>query len=217
MTAARAMVQAQGYNSLSFRELAKQIGIKSASVHYYFPTKGDLGAALAREYTDEFRAYLDGLVDAGKDWQTCIRDYADVFRQTLLRDNRMCLGGILAAERPDLALEVRAEVERFTAVIADWVRQVLSSGNPGWTRRRSSAGPTPSSPPSKARYWWRAAAATFNCSTTPSPPIARWDCCRDAGPSLSVILKTPSPTTRSHSLRPAPRQRQHRKNTILLK
>src|SRR5476649_1984467 len=81
MTAARAMVQAQGYNSLSFRELAKQIGIKSASVHYYFPTKGDLGAALAREYTDEFRAYLDGLVDAGKDWKTCIRDYTDVFRQ----------------------------------------------------------------------------------------------------------------------------------------
>ena len=47
MTAARAMVQARGYNSLSFRELAKEIGIKSASVHYYFPTKGDLGAALA--------------------------------------------------------------------------------------------------------------------------------------------------------------------------
>jgi len=130
MAAARAMVQARGYNSLSFRELAKEIGIKSASVHYYFPTKGDLGAALAHAYTDEFLAYLDSLVDAGKDWKTCLRDYTDVFRQTLLRDNRMCLGGILAAERPDLALEVRAEVERFTERIAGWVRQVLSAGNP---------------------------------------------------------------------------------------
>ena len=47
MNAARATVQARGYNALSFRELAKEVGIKSASIHYYFPTKGDLGAALA--------------------------------------------------------------------------------------------------------------------------------------------------------------------------
>ena len=45
---AKARVQARGYNSLSFRELAKEIGVKSASIHYHFSTKGDLGAALAR-------------------------------------------------------------------------------------------------------------------------------------------------------------------------
>ncbi len=53
MRAARAAVQAHGYNALSFRELAKEVGIKSASVHYHFPTKGDLAAALARRYADE--------------------------------------------------------------------------------------------------------------------------------------------------------------------
>jgi len=31
MAAARATVQAHGYNGLSFRELAKQVGVKSAS------------------------------------------------------------------------------------------------------------------------------------------------------------------------------------------
>lgn len=51
MAAAKATVQARGYNALSFRELAKEVGIKSASVHYHFPTKGDLGAALARRHT----------------------------------------------------------------------------------------------------------------------------------------------------------------------
>jgi TetR/AcrR family transcriptional repressor of nem operon len=130
MTAARLMVQARGYNALSFRDLAEAVGVKSSSIHYYFPTKGDLGAALARQYTEEFLTYLDGLLADGVDWQTCIARYADVFRDTLLRENRMCMAGILAAERPDLAPEVRAEVERFTTLIVDWLARVLAIGKP---------------------------------------------------------------------------------------
>ena len=47
MAAARLTVQDRGYSGLSFRELAKDVGIKSASIHHYFPTKGELGGALA--------------------------------------------------------------------------------------------------------------------------------------------------------------------------
>lgn len=130
MAAARLMVQARGYNALSFRDLAEAVGVKSSSIHYYFPTKGDLGAALARQYTEEFLTYLNGLVADGVAWQECIAKYADVFRQTLLRENRMCMAGILAAERPDLAPEVRAEVERFTTEIVAWIARVLAIGKP---------------------------------------------------------------------------------------
>jgi TetR/AcrR family transcriptional repressor of nem operon len=130
MMAARLMVQAQGYNALSFRDLAEAVGVKSSSIHYYFPTKGDLGAALARQYTEEFIEYLDGLLAQGLDWRTCIARYAEVFRDTLLRENRMCMAGVLAAERPSLAPEVRLEVERFTAHIVGWLARVLAVGYP---------------------------------------------------------------------------------------
>ena len=130
MMAARLMVQSEGYNALSFRDLATAVGVKSSSIHYYFPTKGDLGAALARQYTEEFLAYLTGLVDQGMDWKDCIAAYAEVFRNTLLRENRMCMAGVLAAERPGLAPEVRAEVERFTDQIVGWLAQVLAKGMP---------------------------------------------------------------------------------------
>src|SRR5216684_6839557 len=52
--AARLTVQDLGYSGLSFRELAKDVGIKSASIHYYFATKGELGAALASRYTAHY-------------------------------------------------------------------------------------------------------------------------------------------------------------------
>jgi TetR/AcrR family transcriptional repressor of nem operon len=130
MMAARLMVQAQGYNALSFRDLAEAVGVKSSSIHYYFPTKGDLGAALARQYTDEFMDYLGALLEQGLDWRTCLARYADVFRDTLLRENRMCMAGVLAAERPSLAPEVRLEVERFTEQIVGWLARVLALGYP---------------------------------------------------------------------------------------
>src|ERR1700733_8649785 len=126
MAAARLTVQDRGYSGLSFRELAKDVGIKSASIHHYFPTKGELGGALAERYTSDFAEYLDMLLDKGLDQATCIKRYTDVFRNTLLNENRMCLGGIMAAEHKELPAEVQAEVVRFSEMNVDWLARVLS-------------------------------------------------------------------------------------------
>jgi TetR/AcrR family transcriptional repressor of nem operon len=128
MAAARLTVQDRGYSGLSFRELAKEVGIKSASIHHYFPTKGELGGALAERYTVDFKEYLDGLLADGLDQETCIQKYTDVFGQTLRNDNRMCLAGIMAAEHKELPDEVRTEVVKFGQMNVDWIAKVLSLG-----------------------------------------------------------------------------------------
>lgn len=135
MTVARSMVQAHGYNSLSFRDLAEAVGVKSSSIHYHFPTKDDLGAQLAHQYTDEFLAYLEDAYAAAQSWTSAINSYIDVFRNTLLRENRMCLGGILAAERPQLAPQVGLEVERYTATLVTWLTQMVSVGDPALEKK----------------------------------------------------------------------------------
>jgi TetR/AcrR family transcriptional repressor of nem operon len=131
MTAASLTVQDRGYNGLSFRELAKDVGIKSASIYHYFPTKGELGSALAARYTFEFLEYLDGLLAEGLDQKACIQKYTDVFGRTVQNDNRMCLGGMMAAEFKELPLEVRTEVVKFGKANVDWLVKVLSLGQPG--------------------------------------------------------------------------------------
>src|ERR1700712_4796623 len=95
MTAAKAAVQAHGYNALSFRDLAKEAGIKSASVHYYFSTKGDLGRALPRRYTRDGSAYLAKLLETSSDPSWCFDQYTQIFRAALENENRMCLCGIM--------------------------------------------------------------------------------------------------------------------------
>lgn len=130
MQAARLEVQAHGYNALSFRELAKEVGIKSASVHYHFPTKGDLAAALASRYADEAAAFLDELRASGLEHPQLVASYTAVFRKALENNNRMCLCGILSAEYDDLPAAVRAEVDRFTAVNTRWLAELMGRRYP---------------------------------------------------------------------------------------
>lgn len=130
MQAAQATVQARGYNALSFRELAKEVGIKSASIHYYFPTKGDLGAALARRYTDNAVGYFEKLIAAGAPIPETFARYIAVFRAALQNDNRMCLYGVMAAEYGDLPEAVRVEVDAFSQANVDWLVRLLTPLHP---------------------------------------------------------------------------------------
>jgi TetR/AcrR family transcriptional regulator, transcriptional repressor for nem operon len=126
MATARATVQQHGYNGLSFRELAKDVGIKSASIHYHFPTKGDLGSALARRYSEEAQALFDGFLLETPDPSSLFRNYTDVFRMALERNNRMCLCGIMGAEYDELPDAVKVEVSAFADVNVAWLTRVLT-------------------------------------------------------------------------------------------
>jgi TetR/AcrR family transcriptional repressor of nem operon len=127
MAVGRKTVQARGYHGLSFRELAKEVGIKSASIHYHFPTKGDLGAALARRYWEDAKAAFEGFWAETPEPVLCLRKYTDVFRLALENDNRMCLCGFMAAEYDDLPAAVKVEVQAFADVNVVWLAKVLSS------------------------------------------------------------------------------------------
>jgi TetR/AcrR family transcriptional repressor of nem operon len=108
LDAAERRIREAGYNGFSFRDLAEDVGVRSASVHHHFPTKAALGAAVARRYTDRFIAALDGV--AGHELAAAWRA---AFRRALQEDGRMCLCGVLGAEAGALPPEVAAEARRF--------------------------------------------------------------------------------------------------------
>ena len=135
MTVGKAMVQAHGYNALSFREIGKEVGISSASVHHYFPTKGDLAAALARRYTEDGAVLLSDILVTSQSAAQCIDRYTDIFRAALLNENRMCLCGIMGAEYDDLPAKAREEVDKFVEANIVWLAQVLALKKPSPKKR----------------------------------------------------------------------------------
>lgn len=99
-----------GYNGFSFREIAQDVGIKSASVHHHFPTKPALGAAVARRYAERVEAAVAAERQAGR---AAADAWRSVFRNALMVDGRMCLCGMLGAEIDGIPDEVAAEARRF--------------------------------------------------------------------------------------------------------
>lgn len=123
---AQSKVREGGYNNFSFRELANEIGIKSASVHYHFPTKADLAAELAKQYTDTFINALGDpqvIYDTGND---PILTFATLFKHSLYQDKKMCLCGLLGAEFDILPELVRSEIKRFFRKNITWLEQAYS-------------------------------------------------------------------------------------------
>ena len=133
LSAARKAAQAHGYTGLNFRDLAAEVGIKAASIHYHFPAKADLGAAVAERYWQDTAAELDAILAEAADPLDCLRRYPLIFRRSLENGNRLCLGSFMAAESDDLPDTVKAEVRTFTDVNVAWLSKVLAATGHGDT------------------------------------------------------------------------------------
>lgn len=123
---AERMARNGGYSGFSFREIAKRVGIKAASVHYHFPGKDDLGAAIARRYTDRFIAGLGPPDDPDMAPDALLRRYVAAYRSALVDEGLMCLCGVLGAEIAYLPDPVAAEARRFFDVNIAWLGGVLA-------------------------------------------------------------------------------------------
>ena len=134
---AERMARTGGYNGFSFREIAKAVGIKAASVHYHFPTKDELGAAVARRYTERFLATLGDASDPATSPAVLLRRYVDGYRKALRDEGLMCLCGVLGAEIGHLPAPVAAEAKRFFEQNVQWLTKVFERELPS---RRSACG-----------------------------------------------------------------------------
>jgi TetR/AcrR family transcriptional repressor of nem operon len=142
LKAARSAAQARGYGGLNFRDLANEVGIKAASIHYHFPSKASLGAAVARRYWEDTAAELEAMSTGSSDPAKSLSHYPDIFRRSLESGNRMCLCSFMAAEYDDLPDAVKTEVQTFTDVNVTWLTKALAANGAadcGENERRAHA------------------------------------------------------------------------------
>ena len=113
-------VRRGGSASLNFRDLGRSVGVKSSSVHYYFPTKADLLKVIAGEYRTRFIAALDEGVLHSRSFKQDALVLVDLFLGAQ-GEQLSCLCGMLATEVALLDPKVRSAVNQFFSALQQWV------------------------------------------------------------------------------------------------
>jgi TetR/AcrR family transcriptional repressor of nem operon len=121
------LVQVQGFNAFSYADVSAELRITKASLHHHFPTKAALGKALITRYTADFLAALAEIDGRGGDALAKLRAYADIY-VSVLKQERMCLCGMLAADFETLPKAMRACVTEFFHENEEWLARVLDEG-----------------------------------------------------------------------------------------
>src|SRR5450755_2672344 len=86
---AERLVQTRGFNGFSYADIAEELGMTKAALHYHFAGKAELGEALVTRYAERFAAALAEVASRGDDGPTALRAYADLYRD-VVREGRMC-------------------------------------------------------------------------------------------------------------------------------
>jgi TetR/AcrR family transcriptional repressor of nem operon len=124
---AERLVQTRGFNGFSYADVAAALKVTKASLHYHFPSKAELGARLIERYERNFLAALASIDAAGPDAREKLRRYAALY-EDVLRDNRMCLCGMLAAEYATLPKPMKDDMRHFFDENEKWLAGVLQQG-----------------------------------------------------------------------------------------
>jgi len=124
---AERLVQSRGFNGFSYANVAAELDITTASLHYHFPGKAELGEALIVRYAARFADALEQIDDRLPGAPAKLDAYAGLYAD-VLRGKRMCLCGILAAEYETLPEPMREAVVRFFDDNVVWLTGVLAQG-----------------------------------------------------------------------------------------
>lgn len=127
LVAAREAAMAYGYGGINFRDLAETVGIKAASINYYFANKALLGEAVARRYWEDIARDLEDISADAQNPMVALRRYPGIFRASLERDNRICLSSFMATEYDELPEAVLKEVQAFADVNVAWLSKQLTA------------------------------------------------------------------------------------------
>jgi TetR/AcrR family transcriptional repressor of nem operon len=138
LSSAEARIRRDGFHGFSFRDLAEDVGIKSASVHYNFPTKADLGVILMKNYQEQMLAAF-GDAEDGRTLADKLGAVRDAYRRRLSHKAGICLCGILAAEHAGLPEPVGEALKDYLVACRNWLISAFVGSGAGEPKKRAMA------------------------------------------------------------------------------
>jgi AcrR family transcriptional regulator len=119
------LIRELGYNAFSFYDISKTIGIKTASIHYYFPSKSDLGVAVIEQSIENLNLLIEKY--RSKSPIEKLDRFLGIY-SAIKYENKVCLVGSLAPDFNTLDEKVQDKLKIFSDSVISWVSSFLDEG-----------------------------------------------------------------------------------------
>lgn len=119
------LIREKGYNAFSFKDISNSIGIKTASIHYHFPTKTDLAQSIIADNKERLIALKESVVT--KTPLEKLEGFFSIYSR-LKTENQICLVGSLATDLNTVDEAVQEDLRAFAQLVIEWVTDILEEG-----------------------------------------------------------------------------------------
>ena len=137
MDLAETLIRTRGYKGFAFREIAEKVGIKSASVHYHFPTKGDLATAIMKRYRKRFEDSLTLIDDKNGSAAEQLTSFIKFYQHVVKHDKTLTLCMMMGQDKHELPVAISEELRALISSIIEWLTAICMKLNPSLTAARA--------------------------------------------------------------------------------
>ena len=117
----------KGYNAFSYQDISKELGIKNAAVHYYFPAKENLVTSIVKNNILRFEEMVDNMNTRKFDEFNQLDSFLKIYAKSN-REEKICLFGSLGSDYQTLSEATQRELQKMLDKIIEWLAGILQSG-----------------------------------------------------------------------------------------
>jgi AcrR family transcriptional regulator len=119
------LIKTRGFNAFSYKDISDPLEIKNAAIHYYFPSKADLGIAVINQEIGKLAT--NKLYWATFPENEQLQFLFDMFYQKS-KQGYVCLMGSLSPDYETLPVSMQEKVQQMSNDVLEWATLCLENG-----------------------------------------------------------------------------------------
>nr|BDT29025.1 TetR/AcrR family transcriptional regulator [Bacteriovorax sp. HI3] len=132
---AKEYLQTLGFNGFSFQTIADSLGIKKASLHYYFSSKEDMGIALLEDYEEGHKTWAKKVQELPS--KVKLEKMVKGFCSLSAKHNMICPVGSFTSDFYSVSPKMKTKLQQFHFLIRDWLIETIEQGKKEGTIKKT--------------------------------------------------------------------------------